>query len=67
MPAIAIAEPIVAGLIVALLNRYVISNPGFFSWCSAPATISRDVEECSSSSSTTSYVAVEVHPHVHMI
>ena len=66
MPVTAIAEPIVAGLIVALLNRYVISNPGFFSCCSAP-TISRDVDECSSSSSTTSYVDVEVHPHVHMI
>ena len=67
MPVTAIAEPIVAGLIVALLNRYVISNPGFFSCCSAPATVSNDVEECSSSSSTTSYIDVETHPHVHMI
>ena len=67
MPVTAIAEPIVAGLIVAMLNRYVINNPGLFSCCSAPATINKDVEECSSSSSTTSYVDVEVHPHVHMI
>ncbi len=66
MPAIAIAEPIVAGLIVALHNRYVINNPSLFSCCSAP-TINKDVEECSSSSSTTSYVDVEVRPHVHMI
>ena len=66
MPVTAIAEPIVAGLIVALLNRYVINNPNLFSCCSAP-TINRDVEECSSSSSTTSYVDVEIHPHVHMI
>ena len=67
MPATAILEPIVAGLIVALLNRYVINNPGLFSCCSAPATINRDVEECSSSSSTSSYIDVEIHPHVHMI
>ena len=67
MPVTAIAEPIVAGLIVALINKYVISNPGLFSCCSAPATIRTDVEECSSSSSTSSYVDVEVHPHVHMI
>ena len=45
MPVTAVAEPIVAGLIVALLNRYVINNPGLFSCCSAP-TIRRDVEEC---------------------
>jgi len=67
MPVTAIAEPIVAGLIVALINRYVISNPGLFSCCSAPATISIDAEECSSSSSTSSYIDVETHPHVHMI
>ena len=67
MPVTAIAEPIVAGLIVALLNRYVISNPGLFSCCSEPTTINRDVEECSSSSSTSSYIDVETHPHVHVI
>lgn len=67
MPATAIAEPIVAGLIVALINRYVINNPHLFSSCSAP-TVERDgEEECSSSTSTSSYVDVEVHPHTHTI
>ncbi len=67
MPATAIAEPIAAGLIVALLNKYLINNPNLFSCCTLPP-VKKDVDECSSSSSTSSYVDAEVvHPHIHVI
>jgi hypothetical protein len=67
MPAPAIGEPILAGLIVALINKYVVNNPNLFNYCSNAVPVSRDVEECSSSSSTSAYADAEIHPHVHMM
>jgi len=66
MPVTAVVEPIAAGLIVALINKYIINNHNLFSSCSSPP-VNEEVEECTSSSSTSSYIDAEVHPHVHMM
>ena len=59
-----ILEPIGAGLIVALINKFIIYNHNLFGLCtSPPVQHEQGTEDCSSSSSTTTIDTVEVHAH----
>ena len=59
-----ILEPIGAGLAVALINKFIINNSWLWQQCtSAGDAETRDDEDCTSSSSTTTIDTVEVHAH----
>ena len=61
-------EPIGAGIVVALFNKFVINNHWLWQQCASGGG-DRDAEtrngddECTSSSSTTTIDTVEVHAH----
>ena len=63
-----ILEPIGAGLTVALVNKFIINNSWLWrqletlSSCNGQ-TAQGEEEECTSSSSTTTIDAVDVHAH----
>jgi hypothetical protein len=63
----AILEAVGAGTAVALINRFIISNNwlwGLFLGCTAhPTTQYNDDQDCTSSSSTSTIDAVEIHTH----
>jgi len=59
----AILEPIEAGLIIALINKYIINNNRLWEYvCGANVTLQQTREDCSSSS-TTSINDAEIHIH----
>ena len=64
----AILEAVGAGTAVALINRFIISNIWLWSLClgcTAQTTSHYSEEhECTSSSSTSTIDAVEIHTHV---
>ena len=63
----AILEAVGAGTAVALINRFIISNNWLWSLClgctAATSTQYSDEHECTSSSSTSTIDAVEIHTH----
>ena len=58
-----VLEAIGAGLAVALINKYIFNNHGLWAFCSGGSRQEQNIEECTSSSSTTTTDAVEVHAH----
>ncbi len=48
----AIIEPIFAGVVVALFNRYILCKIDPFASCSAPCVKADDDDECTSSANT---------------
>jgi hypothetical protein len=62
-----ILEPILAGLAVSLINKYIVNNNCLWLWCSSPPTIEIDGHEddLASSNTTVSDISLE-NPHVHI-
>ena len=58
-----ILEPIGAGLIVALINRYIISNNNLFDYCTRANETIIEHDDAVSSSSISTTDAIEVHAH----
>ncbi len=58
-----ILEPIGAGIIVALINRYIISNNHLFDYCKTGNETIIEHDDAVSSSSITSTDAIEIHTH----
>ena len=63
----AILEAVGAGTAVALINRFIISNNWLWSLClgctAQTSTIYNEDHECTSSASTSTIDAVEIHTH----
>ncbi len=60
-----ICEPVLAGIVVALFNKYILGRiDSFFATCGGASFKKDDDDECTSSSSTS--VAADLgHVHVH--
>ena len=59
-----IIEPVGAGIIVALINKFIINNHGLWAFCSGSREDKRhEADECTSSSSTTTIDTIEVNAH----
>ena len=60
-----IVEPVGAGILVALINKFIINNHSLWASCSGPrdADKKHEGDDCTSSSSTTTIDTVEVHAH----
>ena len=61
-----ILEPILAGLTVSIINKYIVNNNSLWLWC-YPPKIERDRHEddLSSSNTTVSDISLD-NPHVHV-
>ena len=59
----AMLEPISAGLIVALINRFIISNNHLLDYCKSGNETIIEHDDAISSSSITSTDAIEIHAH----
>jgi hypothetical protein len=60
-----IVEPIGAGIIVALINKFIINNHGLWSSCSGSRDVKKDNDnDAISSSSTTTIDTIEIHAHI---
>jgi len=58
---VSVIEPITAGLVVALINKFVINNNSLWDiWCS-----SHVVDDAEDASSSTTSINDYVHAHVH--
>ena len=61
-----ILEPILAGLTVSLINKYIVNNNCLWLWCSPPTIeIDGHEDDLSSSNTTVSDISLE-NPHVHI-
>lgn len=58
-----VIEPIGAGLVVALINKFIINNPHFWALVSGCGKPHHDESHEDASSSTTSINDIEVHVH----
>ena len=58
-----ILEPIGAGIIVSLINRYIISNNHLLDYCKGTNETVIEHDDAVSSSSITSTDAIEIHAH----
>lgn len=57
-------EPIGAGLIVALINKFIINNHHLFDYCKGDNEIVIEVDDAVSSTTTSSTTdAIEIHAH----
>ena len=61
-----ILEPILAGLTVSLINKFIVNNNCLWLWCSPPIIEIDHHEDGISSSSTTVSDLSLYTPHVHM-
>ena len=59
----AMLEPISAGRIVALINRFIISNNNLFDYCTSGNETIIEHDDAVSSSSISTTDAIEVHAH----
>ena len=59
----AMLEPISAGIVVALINRFIISNNNFFDYCKTGNGTVIEHDDAVSSSSITTTDALEIHSH----
>lgn len=62
-----IIEPIGAGIVVALINKFIINNHSLWAYCSGFRPDKKDEhehEEDVSSTSTTTVDTLEVHAHI---
>jgi hypothetical protein len=63
---IAIIEPILAGLTVSIINKYIVNNPQLWFWCTPPPPTRYEHEDDLSSSNTTvSDISLD-NPHIHV-
>jgi hypothetical protein len=58
-----ILEPISAGIVVALINRFIISNNNLFDYCKTGNETVIEHDDAVSSSSITTTDALEIHSH----
>ena len=67
---LAILEPVFAGIMVSLINKYVLNNLGWWSSCSAEELVvdEHDLEEDergTASSTNTTISDADIHVHCH--
>ena len=61
-----ILEPILAGLTVSLINKYIVNNSALWLWCSPPdIDIYNHEDDLSSSNTTVSEISLD-NPHIHI-
>ena len=59
-------EPILAGLTVSLINKYIVNNSALWLWCNPPDIDTYNHEDDLSSSNTTvSEISLD-EPHIHV-
>lgn len=58
-----ILEPIGAGLIVALINKYIINNHHLLDYCKGTNDTTIEHDDAISSSSISTTDAIEIHAH----
>ena len=63
MPFLAFLEPVAAGVLVTLINKYIISNNHFCDSCSKAEDTVIEHDDSVSSSSITTTDAIEIHAH----
>lgn len=63
MPFLAFCEPVAAGVLVSLINRYIISNNHLCDYCYKPEETLIEHDDSVSSSSITTTDAIEIHAH----
>ena len=59
-----IIEPIGAGLIVALINKFFINNHSLWGQCSGCKDVKKDDTGDTVSSSSTTIETIEIHAHI---
>ncbi len=60
-------EPILAGLTVSLINKYIINNSGLWLWCSPPdINLDSHEDDLSSSNTTVSDISLDAPHHFHI-
>ena len=61
-----ILEPILAGILVSLINKFILNNNSIWNWCSPQEIVIEQHEDTISSSNTTiSDISFE-EPHIHV-
>jgi hypothetical protein len=61
-----ILEPILAGLTVSLINKYIVNNSCLWLWCSPPTiNVDHHEDDLSSSNTTVSDISLD-NPHIHI-
>ena len=60
-----IVEPIVAGILVSLINKFILNNNTIWNWCSPQAIVVDQHDDLASSNTTISDASLEI-PHVHI-
>ena len=62
----AIIEPIMAGLVVSLFNKFILNNTAYISnWCSLSAVTTNHEDTVSDSITTISDISLDAHVHSH--
>jgi hypothetical protein len=62
-----ILEPILAGLTVSLINKYIVNNSALWLWCSPPdINLDSHEDDLSSSNTTVSDVSLETPHHFYI-
>ena len=56
-------EPIGAGVLVALINKFIINNHHLFDYCKSNNNIIIETDDDTPSSSTSTTDAIETHAH----
>ncbi len=60
-----ILEPILAGITVSLINKFILNNNIIWNWCSPQALVVDQHDDLASSSTTISDSSLDT-PHIHM-
>ncbi len=61
-----ILEPILAGLFVSLINKYIVNNNALWLWCNPPTVdIYQHEDDLASSNTTVSDISLD-EPHIHV-
>ena len=56
-------EPIGAGLIVALINKFIINNQHLFDYCKGDNEVVIEIDDAVSSTTSSTTDAIEIHAH----
>lgn len=58
-----IAEPIIAGIVVSILNRFIINNNALWGYCQTTEETTIENDDVVSSSSISTTDAIQTHAH----
>ena len=56
-------EPIGTGLIVALINKFIINNHHLFDYCKGDNEVVIEIDDAVSSTTSSTTDAIEIHAH----